>query len=132
MGSAAGAGQKKPLGTRSEIDAILSHLPTLESQKGSHHRVGQHGWLVYTHEVRAFFRSVAPVAMRLEDHHDLALREMVGDKRVAESADIDQILGMLGVCFHWERVYEGIWCQLLDKGFIFRLLHRLRCLRDAL
>jgi hypothetical protein len=91
---------KSPFATLAEVDPILRHLPTLGGQRDAYHTKSEVGWPVYTPEVRAFFKSVAPVAMRLDDFHDPTLRRMVADAQTVESADFDQVLDMLGVSFH--------------------------------
>lgn len=50
-----------PLANRDEIDAILRGLPILEERRGAYFTNDKTGWPICTPEVRAFFKSVAPI-----------------------------------------------------------------------
>ena len=50
---------------------------------------------------------------------------MLDDEDTVKTADLDQIKTMLTYCVRGERFYTGHWRNVIENGYVRRLLHRL-------
>ena len=54
---------------------------------------------------------------------------MIKDESLIQSASIPQIKTMLTFCVRGERFSDGHWAEMIEKGYILRLLERLNTIQ---
>lgn len=55
--------------------------------------------------------------------------QMLKDENVVKSASLPQIQTMLTFCVRGERFSDGHWAEMIEKGYIRRLLERLNVIK---
>jgi len=80
--------------------------------------------------VEEFFRLVA-IGGRLDYEYDPEQAyQMLKDENLIKTASLSQIKTMLTFCVRGERFSDGHWGQMIEKGYIRRLLERLNKIKS--
>jgi hypothetical protein len=74
--------------------------------------------------VEEFFRVVSGAWLDYEYNPELAY-QMLKDESLIKRASLAQIKTMLTFCVRGERFSDGHWGEMIEKGYIRRLLERL-------
>ena len=82
-----------------------------------------------THSWRNFFRKVAGDWLDHEYNPEQAY-QMLKDEQRVRVASLAEIKSMLTFCVRGERFSDGHWGEMIEKGFIRRLLERLNEIRS--
>jgi hypothetical protein len=123
------------LPTLLEIRALVAFLPLLYTERfepviewigGNRGKDGifRMPWPEYNPVVEDFYRLVASVWLDYNYHPEAAAR-MLADKEFVKTASLSQIKTMLTFCVRGERFSDGHWAEMIQNGYIRRLLERL-------
>ena len=127
--------------TREQIDALTSFLPRLYAE-GFSPTLGWSGgkkrkdgsftlpYPTYSPVVEEFFRLVSSGGWLDAGYSPAQAQQMLEDETRIKSASLDQIKTMLTYCVRGERFSDGHWAQMIEKGYIRRLLERLVAIRS--
>jgi hypothetical protein len=74
--------------------------------------------------VEEFFRAVSSAWLDYEYNPEQAY-QMLKDEHLIKTATLPQIKSMLTFCVRGERFSDGHWGEMIEKGYIRRLLERL-------
>ena len=75
--------------------------------------------------VEEFFRLVASGGWLDYEYDPEQAYQMLKDENLIKTASLSQIKAMLTFCVRGERFSDGHWGQMIEKGYIRRLLERL-------
>ena len=127
--------EKKQLPTSQEIEALTAYLPRLYAEGfspiiswegGGKQKNGTYSlpYPKYNPLVEEFFGVVSKSWLDYEYNPDRAYR-MLRDENFVKTATVSQIKTMLTFCVRGERFSDGHWGEMIEKGYIRRLLERL-------
>ena len=126
---------KTPLPTLQEIETLTSFLPRLYAAGfspvlrwyGGKQNDGAFTlpYPDYDPLVREFFSVAANECWRDYDYNPEQGYQMLKDENFVKTASLAQIKSMLTFCVRGERFSDGHWEEMIEKGYIRRLLERL-------
>jgi len=127
--------EKSRLPTLHEIEALTAFLPRLYAEgfspviswEGGKQQDGTYQ-LPYPHYhslVHEFFRAVAGEEWIDYEYNPEQAYQMLKDESLIRVASLSQIRTMLTFCLRGERFSDGHWAQMIEEGYIRRLLERL-------
>ena len=79
----------------------------------------------YNSVVEEFFHLVASDGWIDVDYNPEQADQMLRDENLIKTASLSQIKTMLTFCLRGERFSDGHWAEMIEKGYIRRLLERL-------
>jgi hypothetical protein len=85
----------------------------------------------YNSLVEEFFRVVSSAWLDYDYNPEQAY-EMIKDEDLIRTASLSQIKTMLTFCVRGERFSDGHWAEMIEKGYIRRLLERLNAIKAEL
>jgi hypothetical protein len=86
----------------------------------------------YNPVVEEFFSTVASAGWIDYEYNPEQANQMVQDENLVKTASLSQIKTMLTFCLRGERFSDGHWAQMIEEGYIRRLLERLQEIRSEL
>ena len=118
-----------------EIEALTAFLPKLYAEgfspvinwEGGKQKDGTYQ-LPYPHYhslVQEFFHAVAGEVWIDYEYNPEQAYQMIKDENLIRTASLPQIKTMLTFCLRGERFSDGHWAQMIEDGYIRRLLERL-------
>jgi hypothetical protein len=118
-----------------EIEALTAFLPKLYAEgfspvinwEGGKQKDGTYQ-LPYPHYhslVQEFFHAVAGEVWIDYEYNPEQAYQMIKDENLIRNASLPQIKTMLTFCLRGERFSDGHWAQMIEEGYIRRLLERL-------
>ena len=127
---------KTRLPTLQEIEALTAFLPRLyakgfspiESWSGGEKQKDGSFTVPYPNYnplVEEFFRAVSGGGWLDYEYNPDQAYQMLRDEGLIKRASLSQIQTMLTFCVRGERFSDGHWGEMIDKGYIRRLLERL-------
>jgi hypothetical protein len=75
--------------------------------------------------VEEFYRTISAGGWLDHDYHSEQAYQMIRDENAIKTASLPQIKAMLTFCVRGERFSDGHWAEMIEKGYIRRLLERL-------
>jgi Family of unknown function (DUF6508) len=128
--------------TLQEIEALTVFLPQLYAEgfspviswEGGKQKDGTY-ILPYPHYhslVDEFFRAVASGGWIDYEYKSEQAYQMLKDENLIKTASLSQIKTMLTFCLRGERFSDGHWAQMIEEGYIRRLLERLNEIKSEL
>jgi len=121
--------------TVQEIERLTAFLPRLyaegflpvESWGGGKQKDGSISlpYPNYHPVVEEFFRLVSGDGWLDRGYDPEQAYEMLKDENTIKNASLSQIKSMLTFCVRGERFSDGHWAQMIEEGYIRRLLERL-------
>jgi hypothetical protein len=125
---------KPSLPTLQDIEALTSFLPRLYADgfspvirwEGGKQKDGSFTLPYPTYDplVEEFFHSGRGVWMD-HDYNPEQAYQMLQDEQLVKAASLPQIKTMFTFCVRGERFSDGHWAEMIEKGYIRRLLERL-------
>ena len=126
-----------PAPTPGQIEALTSFLPRLYAEGfspivnwGGGEKRSDGSFTVpypaYSPVVEEFFGLVSSQGWLDPGYRPEQADEMLKDESRVRTATLDQIRTMLTFCVRGERLSEGHWGEMIEKGYIRRLLERLK------
>jgi hypothetical protein len=122
------------LPTLQDIEALTSFLPRLYADglspvirwEGGKQKDGSFTLPYPTYDplVEEFFHSGGGVWMDHEYNPEQAY-QMLQDEQTVKTASLPQIKTMFTFCVRGERFSDGHWAEMIEKGYIRRILERL-------
>ena len=82
--------------------------------------------------VEEFFRLVSGAGWLDYEYNPEQAYEMLKDENLIKTASLAQIKTMLTFCVRGERFSDGHWGEMIENGYIRRLLERLNEIRSEL
>ena len=82
--------------------------------------------------VDEFFRHVSSDGWLDYEYNPEKAYEMLKDENAVKTASLQQIQTMLTFCVRGERFSDGHWGEMIEKGYIRRLLERLNEIKEIL
>jgi hypothetical protein len=133
---------KTPLPTLQEIETLTAFLPRLYA-KGFSPVLRWYGgkqnegaftlpYPDYDPLVKEFFTAAANECWRDYDYNPDQGYQMLQDAPFVKTASLPQIKTMLTFCVRGERFSDGHWEEMIEKGYIRRLLERLNEIKAEL
>lgn len=126
--------------TLQEIDDLLTYLPLfsadgfepVERWAGAETSGGTTTmpWPQYNPAVEAFMRAAGQEVWSDDDYDPRQAGRLLQDAGLFGHASLAEIRTMLTYCVRGERFSEGHWAAMIEKGYLRRLLERLRQLRQ--
>jgi len=133
---------KTPLPTLQQIEELTAFLPHLYAEGFTpviqwHGGKQNDGTFTLPHPeydplVKEFFSVVANECWRDYDYDMDRAYQMLKDENLINVASLDQIKSMLTFCVRGERFSDGHWGEMIEKGYIRRLLERLNEIKGTL
>lgn len=134
--------KKTPLPTFQEIEKLTAFLPRLYAEGFSPIDSWSGGGKLedgsfslpcpnYNSVVEEFFRVVSGAWLDYEYNPEQAY-QMLRDENLIKTASLSQIKTMLTFCVRGERFSDGHWGEMIEKGYIRRLLERLNEIKSEL
>jgi hypothetical protein len=128
--------KRNQLPTVHEIEKLTSFLPRLYSdgfspvqnwEGGEKRKDGSFTvpYPNYNPIVEEFFRQVASGGWLDYEYNPEQAYQMLKDENAIKTASLSQIKTMLTFCVRGERFSDGHWAQMIEEGYIRRLLERL-------
>ena len=128
--------------TFQEIEALTAFLPRLYAEgfspvtswDGGKQEDGSFS-LPYPHYhslVQEFFHAVAGDSWVDYEYNPEQAYQMIKDENLVKIASLSQIKTMLTFCLRGERFSDGHWAQMIEAGYIRRLLERLDEIKSEL
>jgi hypothetical protein len=118
-----------------EIEALTAFLPKLYAEgfspvinwEGGKQKDGtyQLPYPRYHSLVQEFFHAVAGEVWIDYEYNPEQAYQMIKDENLIRNASLPQIKTMLTFCLRGERFSDGHWAQMIEEGYIRRLLERL-------
>jgi len=135
--------EKDHLPTLQEIEALTAFLPSLYAEGFSPVRnwsggeKGKDGSISmpypdYDPVVEEFFRAVSGGGWLDKNYNPEQAYQMLKDENLVRTASLSQIRTMLTFCVRGERFSDGHWAQMIEQGYIRRLLERLNDIKAEL
>jgi hypothetical protein len=81
--------------------------------------------------VEEFFRTVARSWLDYEYNPEQAYK-MLKDEQAVKTASLTEIKSMLTFCVRGERFSDGHWADMIEKGYIRRILERLNEIKSTM
>ena len=132
--------KKSGLPTVKEIEALTVYLPRLYAEafspvlswEGGNQKDGTFTlpYPNYHPLVEEFFREVSSAWLDYEYNPEEA-HQMLKDENFIKTASLEQIKTMLTFCVRGERFSDGHWSEMIEKGYIRRLLERLNKIKSS-
>ena len=130
------------LPTLQDIEALTSHLPRLYAAGFSPILKWEGGEKLkdgsftlpyprYDPLVEEFFRAVSSRWLDYEYDPERAY-QMLKDEGRVESASLPEIKAMLTFCVRGERFSDGHWGEMIEKGYVRRILERLNAIKSGM
>jgi len=124
------------LPTPEEIETLISYLPRLYAdgfkpvQNWSGGEKGKDGSISlpypqYAPLVHEFFGHVSSDGWLDYQYNPEQASVIIRDEDAVKNASLNQIQSMLTFCIRGERFSDGHWEEMIEKGYIRRLLERL-------
>jgi len=123
------------LPTLQEIETVTAFLPRLYADGFSPVATWEGGkqadgtiimpYPKYDSLVEEFFRAVASEGLIDYEYNPEQAYQMLKDENFVKTASLSQIKTMLTFCLRGERFSDGHWAQMIEEGYIRRLLERL-------
>jgi hypothetical protein len=134
--------KQTPLPTRRDIEALIAFLPRLYAEGfssidswdgGEKRKDGSYSmpYPNYNPVVEEFFRQVSRSWLDYEYDPEQAY-QMLKDENRVKAASLAEIKTMLTFCVRGERFSDGHWAQMIEKGYIRRILERLTQIRSEM
>lgn len=128
--------KKTQLPTLQQIEALIAFLPRLyaegfspvESWSGGEKQKDGSFTIPYPNYnpvVEEFFRAVSSEGWLDHEYNPEQAYQMLKDENLVKTASLTQIQTMLTFCVRGERFSDGHWGEMIEKGYIRRLLERL-------
>ena len=128
--------KKTQLPTFQEIENLIAFLPRLyalgfvpvENWGGGEQQTDGSFTMPYPNYnpvVEEFFRLVSSEGWLDYQYNPEQAYEMLKDEKLIKTASLPQIKTMLTFCVRGERFSDGHWAQMIEEGYIRRLLERL-------
>jgi len=128
--------KKTQLSTLQEIEKLTAFLPQLYSESlslveswggGEKQKDGSISlpYPNYHPVVEEFFHLVSSEGWLDHEYNPEQAYQMLKDEKLIKTASLPQIKTMLTFCVRGERFSEGHWAQMIEEGYIRRLLERL-------
>ena len=128
--------KKTRLPTLQEIEALTIFLPRLytegfspiESWSGGEKQKDGSFTIPYPNYnpvVEEFYRAVSSGGWLDPEYNPEQAYRMLKDESLVKTASLAQIKTMLTFCVRGERFSDGHWGEMIEKGYIRRLLERL-------
>ena len=134
--------KKTPLPTVQQIEELTVFLPRLYAEGFSpvlHWYGGKQkdGTLTFPYPdydplVQEFFSVAANQCWRDYDYNPEQGHQMLANENFVKTASLAQIKSMLTFCVRGERFSDGHWEEMIEKGYIRRLLERLNEIKAEL
>jgi hypothetical protein len=135
--------KKDELPTLQDIEKLTAYLPRLyakgfvpvESWDGGEKRKDGSFTLPYPNYnpvVEEFFHLVSSEGWLDYEYNPEQAYQMLKDDNVIKTASLTQIKTMLTFCVRGERFSDGHWAQMIEEGYIRRLLERLNEIKSEL
>jgi len=135
--------KENELPTSEEIEKLTAYLPRLYSEgfvpverwEGGEKQKDGSFTVSYPHYnpvVEEFFRQVSSGGWLDHAYHPEQAYQMLKDDKVIKTASVTQIKTMLTFCVRGERFSDGHWAQMIEEGYIRRLLERLEEIKSEL
>ena len=86
----------------------------------------------YHSTVEEFFHTVAGEGWLDYEYNPEQAYQMLKDENAIKTASLAQIKTMLTFCVRGERFSDGHWGEMIEKGYIGRLLERLNEIKSGL
>src|SRR6476661_6681822 len=128
------------LPTLQEIERLTAFLPRLysegfvpvESWGGGKQQDGSISlpYPNYNPVVEEFFRLVSGDGWLDHEYNPEQAYQMLKDENTIKTASLSQIQTMLTFCVRGERFSDGHWAQMIEEGYIRRLLERLNKIKS--
>jgi hypothetical protein len=129
--------------TLEQIEALTTFLPRLYAEgfspvlRWESGREGNDGtyslsYPTYHPTVEEFFRAVSSGGWLDHEYDPERAYQMLKDEALAQRASLDQIKSMLTFCVRGERFSDGHWEDMIQKGYIRRLLERLNKIAEEM
>jgi len=131
------------LPTVQEIEKLTAFLPRLYSEGFSPVQSWEGGekrndgsftlpYPNYNPVVEEFFRLVSSGGWLDYEYNPEQAHQMLKDENAIKTASLAQIKTMLTFCVRGERFSDGHWAQMIEEGYIRRLLERLNEIKSQL
>ena len=135
--------EKKQLPTLQEIEKLTAFLPRLYAEgfspvqnwEGGEKRKDGSFTMPYPNYdplVEEFFRQVSGGGWLDYEYNPEQAYQMLKDENAIKTASLSQIQTMLTFCIRGERFSDGHWAQMIEEGYIRRLLERLNVIKVEL
>ena len=135
--------KENDLPTPEEIEKLTAYLPRLYSEgfvpverwDGGEKRKDGSFTVPYPHYnpvVEEFFRQVSSAGWLDTVYDPEQAYQMLKDESGIKTASVPQIRTMLTFCVRGERFSDGHWAQMIEEGYIRRLLERLNEIKSEL
>jgi Family of unknown function (DUF6508) len=134
--------KKNQLPTLKEIERLTAFLPRLyvdgfvpvESWGGGKQKDGSISlpYPNYNPVVEEFFRLVSGDGWLDHEYNPEQAYQMLKDENTIKNASLPQIQTMLTFCVRGERFSDGHWAQMIEEGYIRRLLERLNEIKSEM
>jgi hypothetical protein len=122
--------------TSQEIEALTAFLPRLYAEgfspvaKWEGGGKGKDGsytmpYPAYNKAVEEFYYTLGSEAWLDYNYNPEQAYQMLKDENLIKTASLSQIRMMLTFCLRGERFSDGHWAEMIEKGYIRRLLERL-------
>lgn len=129
------------LPTPEQIEALTSFLPRLYAEGfspivswsgGEKRSDGSYTvpYPNYSPVVEDFFRALSGGGWLDAGYSPEQAGQMLDDENRIKTALLDQIKTMLTYCVRGERFSDGHWGQMIEKGYVRRLLERLEAIKS--
>jgi len=128
--------------TLQEIEALTAFLPRLYADGFSPVKQWYGGkqkdgtitmpYPDYDPLVEEFFRTVSGGGWLDYEYNPEQAHQMIQDEAVIKTASLAQVRTMLTFCVRGERFSDGHWAEMIEKGYIRRLLERLDVIKTEL
>jgi hypothetical protein len=133
--------KKSRLPTVQEIEELTAFLPRLyaegfspiESWSGGEEQTDGSFTFPYPNYhpvVKEFFDAVSSGGWLDDEYNPEQAYRMLKDGNVVQTASLEQIKTMLTFCVRGERFSDGHWGEMIEKGYVRRLLERLDEIRS--
>lgn len=127
--------KKSRLPTLEEIEALTAFLPRLYAEgfspvirwEGGKGKDGLYRlpYPIYNKVVEEFFYTLGSDCWIDYGYSPEQAYQMLKDEALINTASLSQIKTMLTFCLRGERFSDGHWAQMIEAGYIRRLLERL-------
>jgi hypothetical protein len=127
---------KTPLPNIQQIEVLTAYLPRLYAEGFSPIERWDGGeklkdgsftlpYPKYSPLVDEFFRHISSDGWLDYEYDSELAYQMLKDENAVRIATLEQIKSMLTFCVRGERFSDGHWGEMIEKGYILRLLERL-------
>jgi len=127
--------EKTPLPTVQEIEELTAFLPRLYAEGFSPITKWEGGDQRHDGSFTVFYPNYDPVVeefyQRIQgnwidyEYNPEQAYQMLKDENLIKTASLAQVKSMLTFCKRGERFSDGHWADMIEKGYIRRLLERL-------